>query len=383
LNSAGIEVNGMKPWDIQVRDERFYNKLMVNGSLGLGEAYMDGWWECESIDKFFYHLLLQGLEKKFSVTPGAVLDYLFAALKNLQDKRKIYSSIGHHYDLGSDLYKAMLGKRLVYTCAYWQNARNLDEAQEAKLEMVCRKLGLQQGQRVLDIGCGWGSFAKYAAERYGVTVVGITISKEQAELAREFCHGLPVEIRLQDYREVGEKFDHVVSLGMFEHVGYKNYNTYMKVVSRSLSDKGIFLLQCIGGNISTQTTDPWIGRYIFPNSMLPSIKQIGRAIERKFVMEDWQNFGIHYDKTLMAWFQNFNSQWDILKENFSSRFYRMWKYYLLSCAGTFRSRKIQLWQIAFSKKGLSDGFHTAPRYRMDTGIAMAGQENEPAKMSAL
>lgn len=343
-------------------DERLYNRIIRHGSFGLGEAYMDGWWETAALDGFFHRILRAGLEKKFAITPRAVLEYLGTALANLQNPTRVYGNIQHHYDIGNDLYKAMLDKRMVYTCAYCGEAQGLDEAQEAKLEMVCRKLGLQPGQRILDIGCGWGSFAKYAAENHGASVVGITISQEQVELGRRLCSGLPVEIRLQDYRDLDEKFDHVVSLGMFEHVGYKNYKTYMETVSRSLSDDGLFLLQTIGSNVSVRTTDPWIGKYIFPNSMLPSIKQISKAMEGLFVMEDWHNFGAHYDKTLMAWFQNFDSNWNSLKSKYTDRFYRMWKYYLLSSAGAFRSRKIQLWQIVLSKNGLADGF-SAARYQ--------------------
>ena len=360
LKSADIRINGSRPWDIQVLDKRLYNRIIRHGSMGLGEAYMEGWWEAAALDRFFHRILRAGLEKKYAITPRAVLEYLGAVLANLQNQTRVHSNIKHHYDIGNDLYKAMLDKRMVYTCAYWDEARSLDEAQEVKLEMVCRKLGLQQGQRILDIGCGWGSFARYAAENYGANVVGITISKEQVELGRRLCRGLPVEIRFQDYRDLNEKFDHVVSLGMFEHVGYKNYKTYMETVASSLSDNGVFLLQTIGSNISVHTTDTWINKYIFPNSMLPSIKQIGQSIERLFVMEDWRNFGTHYDKTLMAWFQNFDSNWNSLKSNYTDRFYRMWKYYLLSCAGAFRSRKTQLWQIALSKNGLMDGFNATP-----------------------
>ena len=358
LESADIQINGSRPWDIQVLDERLYNKLLVHGSLGLGEAYMAGWWEADALDGFFHRVLSSGLDKNYAITPRVALEYLSAVFTNLQSPSRVHGNIQHHYDIGNELYKAMLDQRMVYTCAYWDEVENLDEAQEAKLELVCRKLGLRQGQRILDIGCGWGSFAKYAAENYGASVVGITISKEQVELARKLCEGLPVEIRLQDYRDVDEKFDHIVSLGMIEHVGYKNYKTYMEMVSRCLEDNGVFLLQTIGSNISVRTTDPWISKYIFPNSMLPSIKQIAQAIEGRFVMEDWHNFGIHYDKTLMAWFQNFDSHWDVLKKDYPERFYRMWKYYLLSSAGAFRSRKIQLWQIALSKNGLTEGFET-------------------------
>ena len=216
---------------------------------------------------------------------------------------------------------------------------------------------------MLEIGCGWGSFAKYAAETYGAEVVGITVSKEQVELARKRCKGLPVEIRLQDYREINEPFDHIVSLGMIEHVGNKNYRTYMQTVHRCLKDDGIFLLHTIGSNISVYTTDAWIAKYIFPNSHLPSIRQLALATEGLFVMEDWQNFGAYYDKTLMAWFQNFDAGWDKVKSNYSEQFYRMWKYYLLSCAGSFRARKNQLWQVVFSKHGIQRGF-VPPRYKI-------------------
>ena len=250
----------------------------------------------------------------------------------------------------------MLDKRLTYTCGYWKNAKDLNEAQEAKLDLVCRKIGLKRGQSVLDIGSGWGSFIGYAAEKYGASAVGLTVSKEQKELANELYDNLPVEIRLQDYRDINEKFDHVVSLGMFEHVGYKNYRTYMEVVHGVLKSDGIFLLHTIGGNKSVFSSDPWFHKHIFPNSMLPSIKQIGQSIEGLFVMEDWHNFSADYDKTLMAWHKNFEDNWDKIKSNYDDRFYRMWRYYLLSFAGSFRARKNQLWQIVLSKKGIAGGY---------------------------
>ncbi|MDH7528362.1 MAG: cyclopropane fatty acyl phospholipid synthase, partial [Ignavibacteria bacterium] len=250
----------------------------------------------------------------------------------------------------------MLDKRMNYSCAYWKDATNLDEAQENKLELICKKLYLKPGMRVLDIGCGWGAFAKYAAEKYGVEVVGITVSKEQLKLAKELCDGLPVEIRLQDYREVNEKFDRIVSIGMFEHVGYKNYREYFKIAAKNLKDDGIFLLHTIGSNISTKSTDAWTHKYIFPNGMLPSLAQISKTVENLFVIEDVHNFGADYDKTLMAWYNNFKNNWHKLKDKYGERFYRMWEYFLLSCAGAFRARKNQLWQIVLSKKGILGGY---------------------------
>ncbi len=357
LSLADIKINGKRPWDIHVHTPLFYRRVMAQGSLGLGEAYMDGWWDSPQLDQFFAHLLQAELDKKVAKW-RLLIPFLKANLSNLQNKTKAKIVGEKHYDIGNDLYEAMLDKRMVYTCGYWKDAKTLDEAQEAKLDLVCKKLGLKKGQKVLDISCGWGSFAKYAAEKYKVSVVGITISKEQVELARERCKGLPVEIRLQDYREVTEKFDHVVSLGMFEHVGYKNYRTYMKKVRQCLNDNGMFLLHTIGGNRSVRSTDRWISKYIFPNSMLPSIKQIGSSIENIFVMEDWHNFGADYDKTLMAWFSNFDKNWHKLKKNYNERFYQMWKYYLLSCAGGFRARRFQLWQIVLSKNGIPGGYQS-------------------------
>jgi cyclopropane-fatty-acyl-phospholipid synthase len=263
-----------------------------------------------------------------------------------------------HYDIGNQLFIKMLDKRMAYSCGYWKHAHNLNEAQEAKMELICQKIGLKPGMKVLDIGCGWGSFAKYAAEKYAVEVVGITISKNQLELAQNLCQGLPITLRLQDYRNLNESFDRIVSIGQMEHVGYKNYKTYFDVVHKCLADDGIFLLHTIGSNKPVHKADPWFEKYIFPNGMLPAISQLSSAFENKFIMEDWHNFGIYYDKTLMAWYENFNTHWDEIKQDYDDRFYRMWKYYLLACAGAFRARSIQLWQIVFSKNGIPGGYHS-------------------------
>ncbi|HXH03872.1 MAG TPA: cyclopropane fatty acyl phospholipid synthase [Candidatus Competibacteraceae bacterium] len=360
LEEAGIAVNGHQPWDIQVHNPDFYARVLRHGSLGLGESYMDGWWDCERLDELFYRVLRHGLDRK-TLRLGHYLGSLLASvLFNLQSKRRAYIVGERHYDLGNDLFQAMLDPTMSYSCGYWKAARDLVEAQRHKLALICAKLCLQPGQRLLDIGCGWGGLAEYAARHHGVEVVGITISREQQALARERCAGLPVQIRLQDYRELDERFDRIVSVGMFEHVGYKNYRTYMKVVRRCLKDDGLMLLHTIGSNESQRSVDPWIGKYIFPNGMLPSIAQLGRAWEELLVMEDWHNFGADYDKTLMAWYTNFCAAWPNLRARYDERFFRMFRYYLLSCAGAFRARNIQLWQIVLSPRGVSGGYQ-APR----------------------
>ncbi|MGB9664500.1 MAG: cyclopropane fatty acyl phospholipid synthase [Ignavibacteria bacterium] len=356
LQLAGIEINGSNPWDIQVHDERFYKRVITQAELGLGESYMDKWWDVEKLDEMIFRILRADLQDKvkrnLKVASKLVGFYLF----NMQSRRRAFIIGERHYDLGNDLFQNMLDKRMNYSCAYWKDATTLDEAQENKLELICKKLYLQPGMRVLDIGCGWGASGKYAAEKYGVEVVGLTVSRQQVELGKELCKGLPVEFRLQDYREVNEKFDRIVSVGMFEHVGYKNYRTYFEVASRNLKDDGLFLLHTIGSPISTKSTDAWTHKYIFPNGMLPSLAQIAKAVENLFVIEDVHNFGADYDKTLIAWYNNFKTNWHKIKNNYDERFYRMWEYFLLSSAGAFRARKNQLWQIVLSKKGVLGGY---------------------------
>ena len=353
FSAAGISINGTNPFDIRIKDERFYKRVTAEGSLGLGESYMEGWWDCESLDDFFCRLMCSNAEDKVKQNWRLLMR---AALLNLNCKSRAFQVGERHYDIGNELYQNMLDKRMTYSCGYWKDANNLDEAQESKLDLICRKLNLQPGDRILDIGCGWGSFVKYAAEKYGVKAVGITVSEKQAVLAKQMCAGLPVEIRLQDYRELDEKFDHIVSVGMFEHVGYKNYRSYMETAGKCLDDDGLFLLHTIGESCSKVAMEPWFDKYIFPNSLIPSLKQISAAIEKIFVMEDLHNFGIYYDPTLASWFNNFNRSWDALKNQYDGRFYRMWKYYLLSCAGSFRARCLQVWQIVLSKKGVPGGY---------------------------
>lgn len=360
LHEAGVAVGGSRAQDIQVHDPRFFARVMAEGSLGLGESYMEGWWDACELDAFLLCLMQAHLDERVHGW-RELADGVRARLLNLQSRERSLEVGRRHYDLGNDLYQAMLGRRLVYSCAYWRDAQDLDAAQETKLDLVCRKLGLRPGQRVLDIGCGWGEALKFAAERYGVSGVGVTISAEQAAFARELCEGLPVEIRLQDYRELDETFDAVFSIGMFEHVGDKNYRSFFEVARRCLAPQGLLLLHSIGTNVSRHRTDPWIARYIFPNSMLPSAAQITQAFEGLFVLEDWHSFGTDYDRTLQAWRANVEAAWPRLDERrYDERFRRMWRFYLAGSMATFRCRHAQLWQLVLSPEGVSSGY-VAPR----------------------
>jgi cyclopropane-fatty-acyl-phospholipid synthase len=359
LNFAGVAIDGNAPSDIRVHDPHLYSRILAHGSLGLGEAYMDGWWDTDDLDGFLFRLLDTRLDERVGGWEDAWL-HVKSRVLNLQRGQRAYEVGERHYDLGNDLFQAMLGRRLVYSCGYWKDATNLDDAQDAKLELIFRKLDLEPGMRVLDIGCGWGEALKLAAERYGVSGVGVTVSQEQADYAREICRGLPVEIRLADYRTLDETFERVFSIGMFEHVGVKNYETYFDVARRCTAEDGLFVLHCIGSNVSSNHTDPWIAKYIFPNSMIPSAEQIAAASEGVFVTEDWHNFGADYDRTLMAWRVNFDRAWASLSSRYSERFRRMWRFYLSASAAVFRARRDQLWQLVMSPRGVRGGYR-APR----------------------
>lgn len=359
LEGADVRLDGARAWDLRINDDRLPARLLVGGSLALGESYMEGAWDADDLDGLLFRLLNAGVDQRVHGLAN-LRDALLARLSNPQRGRRSFEVGERHYDLGNDLYAAMLGKRLVYSCGYWREADALDTAQEAKLELCCRKLGLQPGMRLLDIGCGWGEMLKYAAQHNGVSGVGITVSREQAAYARSLCEGLPVEIRVQDYRELDEPFDRIVSIGMFEHVGVKNYRGYFDVARRCLRGDGLLLLHTIGGNASRTHTDPWIAKYIFPNSMLPSAAQIATATEGRFVIEDWHNFGADYDRTLRAWRDNIERAWPSLPSRYDQRFRRMWRYYLAGSMASFRARRNHLWQLVLSPRGVQGGY-IAPR----------------------
>ncbi|MGY1426195.1 cyclopropane fatty acyl phospholipid synthase [Lysobacter sp. A289] len=360
LGKADIRINGDRPWDMQLHDPAALERALAEGNLGLGEAYMAGAWDCNQLDGFFDRLLRAHLERE--VAPARIAWHaLQVRMFNRQNRTRAWQVGKTHYDLGNRFYEAMLDPLMVYSCGYWRDADTLAQAQVAKLDLICRKLGLKPGMRVLDIGCGWGSFMGYAAEHYGAHCIGVTVSKEQARYSQQRYTGLPLEFLLQDYRELdqdalGGPVDRIVSVGMFEHVGHKNHREYMEVAERCLADDGLFLLHTIGKNQRDSVPDRWIDKHIFPNGETPSIGQVGDAIDGLFVAEDLHNFGADYDPTLMAWHANFEAAWPQFSDELGETFRRKWRYYLLSCAGAFRARELQLWQWVLSKNGVTGGY---------------------------
>jgi cyclopropane-fatty-acyl-phospholipid synthase len=358
---ADIEVNGNRPWDIQVHDERFYQRVLSEGGMGVGESYMDGWWDVKALDQFFTRIHRADLQEKIRTLSTWWLA-LRGRIFNRQTKSRSTKVAHQHYDLGNDIYELMLDRRMQYTCAYWRGAKTLDEAQENKLRLICRKIELAPGMSVLELGGGFGGLAYFMATQYGCRVVSYNISREQVAFGRKLCDGLPVRFEEKDYREAThekQQFDRVVSIGLCEHIGHKNYRRFLELARGRLKDRGLFLLHTIGGNQSVTSTDAWIDKYIFPNSMIPSVAQLGKAMENLWVVEDWHNFGPDYVKTLFAWWENFERAWHNLRPKYGDRFYRMWKFYIMVSAGGFRARKLQLWQIVLSKGDVS--FYTPVR----------------------
>jgi cyclopropane-fatty-acyl-phospholipid synthase len=356
LESVGIGVGGAQPWDIQVRDPVFYARLLAQGSLGLGESYMDGWWDCEQLDGFIHRILAARLDLRIAMSPAHAWLVLKAKLGNRQSRARAAEVARTHYDLGIDLFEATFDRRLTGSCGYWRDASCLDEAQVAKLDLVCRKLGVEPGQEVLDIGSGWGAFLGYAAERHGAQGVGVTVSPVQADYARNRYAAQPIRFEVMDYRAFRGRVDHIASMGMFEHVGSKNYRTYFRLAHSWLRPGGLFVLHTIWANQTASAIEPWLDRYIFPNGVLPSVGQVGAAVEGLFVVENVENFGADYDRTLMAWYEKFSAHRARLEPKYGTRFCRMWDYYLRACAGGFRSRLISVGQFVLSPEGVPGGW---------------------------
>jgi cyclopropane-fatty-acyl-phospholipid synthase len=350
LAGAGVTIDGDQPWDIQVHDPRLYDRVLRDGTLGVGEAFVEGWWDCEAIDQMIDRVIRARLLDTFGTSWALRAQVIRAHLLNLQVTRAF--EVGErHYDVGNDLYEAMLGPRMMYTCAYFKDTETLDGAQEAKLDLICRKIGLRPGMRVLDLGCGWGGFASFAAERYGARVVGYTVSRQQVAWAKEHFAHLPVDIRLDDYRKASGRYDAVVSIGLMEHVGPKNHRAYMELAARCLAPGGVAFIHTIGGASPRSHIDPWFDKYIFPNAAIPTLGQLATSMEEILVPEDVQNIGPHYDRTLMCWWSNFDEAWPRLRASYGDAFYRVWKYYLMASAAYFRARQHNLYQIVATPVG--------------------------------
>jgi len=369
LDGTGVQIGGGQPWDITVNRDRLYRRAL-RGSLGIGEAYIDGDWDCRALDELFRRVLSASKPKSPLIRSARALKVLQSRLTNLQTRRRSRAVAEQHYDLDHRMYALFLGPWNQYTCCFFDGTDDLEQAEVIKLEMLCDKLELRPGDRLLDIGCGWGGFAKYAAATRGCEVTGISLSTEQIRYAREYTQGLPVTIEKLDYRDLPDSglphFDKISIVGMLEHVGYRNYGALMRVVHEMLKPDGLFLLHTIGNCERTTVVDPWMEKYIFRNSMAPSMDQLAAATEGCFVVEDWENYGHHYVPTLQAWYERFNANWEQIRalktaRAFDERFRRMWNYYLMSSKAAFELEHLYLWQLVMTRRGSGRGVYSRVR----------------------
>ena len=334
LKEVDVVIGGSRDWDIQVKNKKFFRKVFLNANMGLGESYVNKYFECRRLDQLIYRL--RHYFPKKSIILKNIYDIIQDKFINFQSIKRATKVAKTHYDLEVKIFQKFLDKRMIYTCGYWNNAKNLDEAQEKKLDLIAKKLEFKPNMKVLDVGCGWGGSAAYFAKKYRVQVVGITNSKEQYNYAQAHNSSELTQFIYCDYREHKEKYDAIYSIGMFENVGSKNYLTFFKCIKNNLKQNASFLLHTIGMDMTVNTRFSWAVKYIFPNGELPSQKQITDNIEHNFIIDDWHNFGCDYDKTLMQWYKNFVRTYPSFKSDYyDERFFRTWSFYLLLFAKFF------------------------------------------------
>jgi cyclopropane-fatty-acyl-phospholipid synthase len=348
--AAGVRIGA----ELKVNDPTMWGDWAGRGMLGIGESYMQGKWDSPCLDRVMSKLanLPAGAKRRIFSSWKSKAIIALASMTNAQKPSRELQVARGHYNLGNEFFHSWLDPHMQYSCASWKDAVTLEQAQAKKMELIAEKLQLRPGLRVLDIGCGWGGLGRYFIKEYGVTVTGVNISSEQVNWCRSKAaeEGLSdsFDIREMSYRDIRGTWDRIVCVGMIEHVGPKNYPEFFKICGHSLASNGLLLLQTIGSNTSREVlNDRWITTYIFPNGTLPSISQIARAVEKRLVIEDLQNLGPDYDRTLMCWHERFQRAKPGLK--LDPVFERMWDFFLLYTASGFRERKTQLWQFVMTK----------------------------------
>jgi cyclopropane-fatty-acyl-phospholipid synthase len=369
LERCGLAINGPAARDPQIHDERVYARLLKNGSVGAGEAFMDGWWDARDLSGCLEAVLRADLDAQFR---GALFREKFRELRfqwlNRQTRELSRRVARDHYDLPFEFWRRMLGKTMQYSCAYWERgARDLDEAQVAKMELICRKLQLEEGLSVLETACGWGSLAHHMAAHHGVRVKAFTLSEQQYRYAVAHYSHPRVEFFCADYRDFaarhqGEKFDRIASIGLVEHVGRRNLDVFFRMIQRFMKPEGWALVHGMGKQ-TPEATDPWITRYIFPGGEIPRLSHLVDSISRCALnVEDLHNLGLSYIPTLRAWLQSLSEPAG--EGAPQGRALRMWVYFLSLSIAAFEARKLQLYHFILSH-------HGAPRNAIPAAVTLA------------
>ena len=348
------------PIILKLLDKSLNYKLLLNPDLYFGEAYTNGSLVIENGTLTeFLEIAIRNIGTQNINVYGKILNKLKGFYRYLTNFNKGFISkknVSHHYDISEKLYDLFLDTNRQYSCAYFKNENDsLEEAQANKIDHIIKKLNIKSDQKILDIGSGWGTLAINIAQKTKANVTGITLSKNQLEYsnnkAKELNLANQVEFKLMDYRQLNEKFDRIVSVGMFEHVGRKFYKSYFNKVSKLLKEKGVALIHTIGSSKPPRYPQPWITKYIFPGGYTPSLSQIARPIEDSgLVISDIEVLRMHYSHTLRHWKERFLSKKESVLEMFDEKFYRMWEFYLASCEIAFKWGDQVVFQLQLSKK---------------------------------
>ena len=361
FSQVEIEVNGSNPWDPQVHNPAAYNMMVSRGSVGLGETYMHGYWDCEQLDQFFARVTSVDLRKLIPVNFPTVSLAVGAYLKNRQLPKAAWEVGRMHYDLPDEVWEATLDSAMTGSCAYYRNPTDtLEEAQLNKCRMTLDKVGLKSGHSLLDIGVGWAAFSGLAAQEYGAHPIGITVSEGQkAYIHKRYGEAIDVRVNPWQETELREPVDCIVSAEMFEHVGSDNYRSFFEFCRRSIKEDGLMNLHTIVRHTPSKHIDPWMDKYIYPGGCIPTLGQITTAVHGLFHVVDVHDIGGHYPATLRAWMDNFRRNWDSVKSLGSARlgmdpevFCRMWLYHYMASAGGFMSSRISVHQIVLSPNGV-------------------------------
>jgi len=351
------------PITLKLFDKSLNYKLLYNPDLYFGEAYTNGSLRIENGTLTeFLEIALRNIGRNNINIYGKILNKLNGSYRYLTNFNKGLISkknVSHHYDISEKLYDLFLDSNRQYSCAYFKNENDsLEKAQENKIDHIIKKLNIKPNQKILDIGSGWGTLAISIAQKTKASVTGITLSENQLEYsnykAKEMNLGNQVEFKLMDYRDINEKFDRIVSVGMFEHVGRKFYKRYFNTVSKLLKDEGIALIHTIGSSNPPRYPQPWITKYIFPGGYTPSLSQIARPIEDSgLIISDIEVLRMHYAHTLRHWKERFLSKKETVLEMFDEKFFRMWEFYLASCEMAFKWGDQVVFQLQLSKGNIS------------------------------
>ena len=352
--SEEVYGEGLPSATIRLKNKSTLSKILRNPYLNLGETYMDSSWDLDGASlRDLLNLFRRNVDQQ---SPNTGVKALFSLLQSWNTLRSSVGNIKHHYNLDEELFSGFLDEDMHYSCAYFgEGVQSLEDAQQSKCRHLMQKLRLSPGDHVLDIGCGWGSLAMYLAENADVNVTGITLSDAQVEVARRRSHERnlqdKVDFNLQDYRTHDGKYDAIVSVGMFEHVGRRNFRTYFKKVYEMLKDDGIAVIHTIGNYTYPQATNPWIERYIFPGGYIPSLSEVMRAIELAgLVTSDIEVWRRHYARTLEQWNERFQRIRERIKQKYDERFCRMWEFYLSACQSAFEESDLVVYQIQLGLK---------------------------------